>query len=67
MEKISGYRPKGAVLSIAFSSAFMVIKALFNTRLGWLLPMVLVLLLLALVLGILSLVSPIAPFIYPLF
>jgi hypothetical protein len=67
MEKISGYRPKGAVFSIALSSAFMVIKALFHTRLGLLLPLVLVLLFLAMILGILSLVSPIAPFIYPLF
>jgi hypothetical protein len=45
----------------------LVIKALFQTRVGWTLPLVLVLLLLAVILATLTLVAPIAPFVYPLF
>jgi hypothetical protein len=67
MGEIAGYRPKGAVIGVALSTSILVIKALFEARMGWFLPLVIVLLLMALVLGILSLVSPIAPFVYPLF
>ena len=64
---IAGCRPRGAVITIALSSSLLVIKALFQTRVGWTLPLVLVLLLLAVILATLTLVAPIAPFVYPLF
>lgn len=66
-ESNEGYRPRGAVLGIALSSSLLVIKALFGARLGALSPLVVVLLVLALILALLALVSPIAPFVYPLF
>ncbi len=65
--KIIGSRPKGAVFGIALTSSKMVIKAFFKTKLGWILPLLIVLLLLAAVLALLSLVPVISPFVYPLF
>jgi hypothetical protein len=44
-----------------------VMKALWQERLGGLLPVVLILFLLAAVLSFLTAISPIAPFVYPLF
>ena len=64
---IAGCRPRGAIFGIALTSSVLVIKALFATRVGWMLPLVLVLLILAVILATLTLVAPIAPFVYPLF
>lgn len=66
-EKTMGARPRGAALGVAASTSVQIIKALFHTRLGILLPLVIILLLLALLLALTSMVAPIAPFIYPLF
>lgn len=56
-----------AAFGVALSTSVMIIRALFNTRLGILLPLVIMLLFLALLLALTSMVAPIAPFIYPLF
>ena len=65
--RAAGCRPRGAVFGIALSTTWLIIKAFLNAELGWTLPLVVVLLILALLLSVLTLISPIAPFVYPLF
>jgi hypothetical protein len=62
-----GARPRSAFVTSVWSSTVLLLKALFRTRLGALLPLVLVLLLLSLLIALTGIIAPIAPFIYPLF
>ena len=50
-------RPRGAALGIAARSAAAVVAALFQDRVGWALPLVVVLLLVAGVLAVLAMVT----------
>lgn len=65
--KHPGARPRGAGLYLAYDSARAALRALVETKMTSLLPLALVLLGLALLLALCALVSPIAPFVYPLF
>ncbi len=60
-------RPRGAWLMSAAWSLRDVMKALWREKLLGLSPAVLVLFALALLLSFLTAISPIAPFVYPLF
>jgi len=64
---LSGARPRGALFTSAISSSVMIVKALFRTRFGIMLPLVLLLLLISVLIAVTTLIAPIAPFIYPLF
>jgi len=61
-----GARPRGAGPMIIARAAKRVIASLFANRVGWALPLVVVLLAVAGVLAVLALVPAIAPFVYPL-
>jgi|GEM_PF-2572040 len=63
----TGARPKSAFLTTALSSTVLVVKALFQTRFGKMLPLVILLLLISVLIAVTTLIAPIAPFIYPLF
>lgn len=63
---LEGTRPRGAGLSIVLGSSVRVVRSLFAHRVGWALPLVVVLLSLAGILAILALVPAISPFVYPL-
>ena len=67
MEKQLNKRPRGAWLVSAAWSLRDVMRALWRQRLGGFVPVVLVLFALAVLLSFLTAVSPIAPFVYPLF
>lgn len=60
-------RPRGAWLVSAAMSSRAVMRALWTERLGGLLPIAAILLILAVILSFLTAISPIAPFVYPLF
>ena len=62
-----GARPRGAFVISVWSSTVLLVRALFRTRLGALLPLVIVLLLLSLLIALTGIIAPVAPFIYPLF
>ncbi|WP_316235397.1 MULTISPECIES: hypothetical protein [unclassified Bradyrhizobium] len=61
-----GSRTKSSGLRAYLASARMTIAAFHVQRVGWLLPLVISLLLLAFVLAFLSTLGPLAPFVYPL-
>ncbi len=65
-QKSEGARPRGAGLGAAISSTGELLSAIVTHKMGWALPLVLVLLLLAGVLAVLAMVPAIAPFVYPL-
>jgi hypothetical protein len=61
-----GARPFGSWLWVPLTTVGQLIRVLFRSRMGWLLPFVLLLLLVATALAVLSASGPLAPFIYPL-
>jgi hypothetical protein len=61
-----GARPRGSWFRITASSAVSALKAFRKTRMGWLLPLMVVLFAFALILAVLGSVGPLAPFVYPL-
>ena len=67
MPKQVNKRPFGAWFISVYLSFTELINALWREQLTGLVPMVLVLFLLAVILSFLAAVSPIAPFVYPLF
>ncbi len=62
-----GRRPRGAWLVATSASIRDVFRSLFRQRLRSVSPMLLVLIVLGLLLGFLTAISPLAPFVYPLF
>ena len=60
-------RPRWAGVTAPFRLAALLTQALFRERMGNLLPMVGLLFVVALLLMLLTTMSPIAPFLYPLF
>ena len=67
MPDLKNRRPFGAWWIAAACSFREVIVALWRQRLTGLVPMVLILFALAMLLSFLAAISPIAPFVYPLF
>lgn len=59
-------RPFWSGLLVPLATVGQVIRALVRARMGWLVPLVLLLLLLAAALAVLSASGPLAPFVYPL-
>ena len=62
----SRFRNGGARFAYYVLSAWLVITTLVGLRLGWLIPLALVLLVLSFVLALLASIGPLAPFVYPL-
>jgi hypothetical protein len=62
----SGTRPRGSWLRTNARAAVLALKALRQTRLGWLLPLMIILFLFALLSFLLGAAGPLAPFVYPL-
>jgi len=60
-------RPRGAFLKSNFESVRLTFRSILETKMGWTIPLIIVLLFLACILGLISLVPVISPFIYPLF
>jgi|GEM_PF-2500781 len=60
-------RPASAWLTMPARAARQVVQAFYDQGLGWMVPLVMVLLVLAIILSALTLAGPIIPFIYPLF
>jgi hypothetical protein len=60
-------RPRGAWFIAAFLSLIELIKAFWKEKMVGALPVVLVLFILAVLLSFLTAISPLAPFVYPLF
>lgn len=67
MKPVRNKRPRGAFFVSAAMSFRDVAKALWRQRLAGLMPAFIILFLLALILSFLTAISPIAPFVYPLF
>ena len=61
-----GARPRGALLLTSYTTASAAVWATFRSGMGWIAPLVLVLVALAGVLSLLPMVPAIAPFVYPL-
>ena len=64
--RVQGARPRGSWLWVGLSTTALVVKAFPRVRMGWLVPLVLLLLVLAAALALLGAAGPLAPFIYPL-
>lgn len=62
----SRFRNAGSRFALYFLSAWLVISSLMRMRLGWLIPLALVLLILSSLLALLASIGPLAPFVYPL-
>ena len=60
-------RPKFAVITTTVDAVGRTLLALYDQRIGWMLPFVLVLLVVAGIISLLALAGPITPFLYPLF
>ena len=60
-------RPRGAFFVALFMSMGAVLKALWREKMTGIFPLVLVLFGLAILLSFLTAISPLAPFVYPLF
>lgn len=63
----SAGRPRGSTIKTSLQTALRLWSAMRERRLGPLAPLVFVLLGLALLLGLCAAISPLAPFVYPLF
>jgi hypothetical protein len=61
-----GDRPWGSWFLLHYAAIRDTLEAFFHMRLGWLLPMVILLFLIGFVLAILGSAGPLAPFVYPL-
>ncbi len=62
-----GSRTRSAWWFAQLSTIQLVFRAFYRERLGSITPLVVILLLMALILMVLTVVSPLAPFVYPLF
>ena len=60
-------RPRGAWFIATFGSVLALLDAIVRLRVGWLLPLILVLFLVGLIFALLNAAGPLAPFVYPLF
>ena len=60
-------RPRGSWFFAHLSTASSTLEAFFQMRLGWLVPLVVLLFLITLLLVGLNASGPLAPFVYPLF
>jgi predicted RND superfamily exporter protein len=67
MNSKKNVRPRAAWLTTNVSSIASVFKAIIQLKMGWLMPLVVILFLVALTLALLSAAGPLAPFVYPLF
>ena len=67
MPKQPNKRPTGAFFVAAFMSLISLMKAMWHEQMTGVFPLVLILFGLALLLSFLTAISPLAPFVYPLF